>query len=228
MLKKYIVIFVIGLSTLPVKAQFKIVNDTLYCYAFAGTSPSSFIEIFGETHIIHTGSTAEVIKWVRTVNQLPDPTWTSAVCDIESCKPPEVDTGSFVFEPGDTGYMSFHFYTKNVSASGKMVVRFSRASNPLEYVDIVTFGTTWKPVSINQVTNSITSSTPNPAQNTITFNNNLIEQGKLEIYNAIGQVMAIMDYNNNMTVNIVDLPSGIYTVRISDALYTSFSRIIKE
>lgn len=228
MLKKYLVIFVIGLTALSAKAQFKIVNDSLYCYGFAGTTPSSFIEIYGETHIIHTGSTAEVIKWIRIVNQLPDTTWTSAVCDIISCKPPEVDSDSFIFEPGDTGYMSFHFYSKNVSGSGKMIVRFYRASNPLEYVDIVTFGTTWKPVSVNQVNTSITSSTPNPAQNTITFNNNLIEHGKLEIFNSMGQVMTVMGYSNDMTLNIIDFPSGVYIVRISDSNSTSFSRIVKE
>jgi hypothetical protein len=228
MFKRITFIFVFVLASLSAKAQFKIESDTLYAYGYAGTSASDFIDIEAETHIYNLSLGSEVIKWVRTVNQLPDPAWTSAVCDIVSCKGTDVDTGSFLFDPNDTGKLYFHFYTKNVNASGKMVVRFSRAANPLDYVDVVSFVTAWKPLSIDKISNSITNVVPNPAKNSVIFNNDKIEHGKIEILNTLGQVVLSTDFDNHMTVDIRDYNTGIYTVKISNASYTSVSRIVKE
>jgi hypothetical protein len=80
MLKRITFIFVVGLASLSVKAQFKMEHDTLYAYGFAGTDIQN--EVMADVHIISTSSTAELIKWKRIVNQLPDPKWSSAICDI--------------------------------------------------------------------------------------------------------------------------------------------------
>jgi len=216
------------MAAFSAKAQFKVTNDSLYAYGYAGTSSSSFVDLEAETHIYNLSFNAEVIKWVRTTNQLPSSEWTSAVCDIVACRGSDVDTGSFVFNPGDSGILFFHFYTKNVNASGKMVVRFSRAANPLDYVDVVTFATAWKPVGINPVNTAVTSIAPNPAKNTVVFTNTLIASGQIEIYNAMGQIVLSMDYTNGMQLDIQNLSSGIYTLKISDDLNTSISKIIKE
>lgn len=227
MIKKLLIV-IIFLVALQANAQFKIVNDTLYGYGFAGKNSTDFVEIIGETHIIHLGTVPEIIKWVRTVNEFPDPAWTSAVCDIVSCRPPEVDTGSFLFEAGDTGYMSFHFYVKNIKGTGKMVVRFSRANNPSEYVDLVTYGTAWGPLSVNGINTAVTFSSPNPVHDVVNFNNSHIQEGNLEIYNNMGQLIDKMDYYSNISLNLINYPSGIYVIKISNSSFTSFSRIIKE
>ncbi len=228
MLKRIILIFIMGLAIHSAQSQFRIENDTLYAYDFAGKTPSSFVDIIAHTRIYQTGIAPDLVQWVRSTNQLPDPAWESAVCDIVACRGTDVDTGSFLFDTGDSGQLSFHFYAKNVNASSKMIVRFSRVSNPLEYTDIVIFATAWKPVGINPIHNSVTSSIPNPAQNAITFNNNMIENGTLEVYNAVGQALLSMSFTNNMTVDIKDFAVGIYTVKIFDGSNSSFSRIIKE
>lgn len=223
-----LIIGIWSLLTPKAQSQFRIENDTLYAYDFAGKTPTSFVDIIAQTHIYQTGTSSDLIQWVRSTNQLPNPAWESAVCDIVACRGTDVDTGSFLFEAGDSGKLSFHFYTKNSNASGKMVVRFSRVSNPLEYTDVVIFATAWKPVGINAINNSVTSSTPNPAQNIITISNDLIENGQLELYNAMGQLILSMDYVNNMSVNLEGLMSGIYIVKVADSSQTSFSRIVKE
>ncbi len=223
MFKRITFIFVFTLAALSAKAQFKIENDTLYAEGFANN-----FDLYAETHIYSLAIGPQLINWQRTLNQLPDPKWTSAVCDIVSCKSVTTDTGSFIFDPGDTGFLSFHFYPTNFNASGKMIVRFSLASDPLQAVDVVINARGWKPVGIDQIQHSVTKATPNPAQNTVTFNNDRIKQGKLEVYNAIGQMVLSLDYNNNMTVDIMDFAPGIYTVKIFDESHTSFSKIIKE
>jgi hypothetical protein len=228
MFKRITFLFVVALASLSANAQFKVEEDTLYAYGFAGTNSLDLTDIPAETHIMHMGLSNEMINWRRTVNDLPDPEWTSAVCDIVFCRGPEVDTGSFMFEAGDTGFLSFHFYPKNIKGDAKMVVRFSRASNPLEYVDVVIMGRAWKPVGISAVNTSVTSVMPNPAKTAVTFSNDKIENGNLEVYNAMGQLVLSTTYANLMTLDIKDFASGIYTVKISDATHTSVSRIVKE
>jgi hypothetical protein len=228
MFKRITFVFIAVLVSLSAKAQFHIEDDTLYTYGFAGMTSSDFVDIEAETKIHHLSSTPEIIKWVRTENQLPSTDWTSAVCDIISCRSADTDTGSFLFNGNDSGNLYFHFYTKNVNASGKMVVRFSRASDPLQYRDVVTFITAWKPVGINSLTASTTRSFPNPAKNEVTFSNDRIDAGRIEIYNAIGQVVSQKDFTNNMTVDIRDFAPGVYTVKISNTEYSSVSRIVKQ
>ena len=228
MFKRITFVFIAVLTSVSVRAQFHIEDDTLYTYGFAGKTASDFIDIEAETKIKHLGSSPEVIKWVRTENQLPSTEWTSAVCDIIACRSADTDTGSFLFNPGDSGKLYFHFYTKNVNASGKMVVRFSRASDPLQYQDIVTFITAWKPVGINTLASSVTRAFPNPAKDEVTFSNNMIDEGRIEIYNAMGQMVSQGDFINNMSVDIRDFSHGLYTVKISNSLYTSVSIIVKQ
>jgi hypothetical protein len=228
MFKRITFLFVLGLAGLSANAQFKIEEDTLHAYGYAGKTSAEFVDISTETHIYFLGSTPERIKWVRSTNDLPDPEWTSAVCDIESCKSAETDTGSFMFFPEDSGKLSFHFYTKNVNNSGKMVVRFFRASNPLDFEEVVIFATAWKPVGIDMISTSVTSAVPNPSQGLVRLNNSMIENGKLEMFNLNGQLVFSMDYSNNMEIQMNDFAPGIYTIRISDASNISCSRIIKE
>src|SRR5574343_573434 len=77
------------------QAQFEIEHDTLYALGYAGNSASSFIDLVAHSKIRHTAMSMETIKWVRTTNTLQSSEWTSAVCDIVSCRGTEVDTVSF-------------------------------------------------------------------------------------------------------------------------------------
>jgi hypothetical protein len=228
MFKRITLLFVLGLAAISANAQFKIEKDTLYAYGFAGTTASEFIDISAETHIYSLGLSTERIKWIRSTSDMPDAAWTCAICDVESCKSAETDTGSFTFNPEDTGKLSFHFYAKNVNKSGKMVVRFFRASNPLDFEEVVIFATAWKPVGINVMNVAVTSAVPNPAHGSVRLNNNLIENGKLEIFNLNGQLVFSADYAGNMELQLEEFAPGIYTVRISDASNISYSRIVKE
>ncbi len=227
MLKRLLLICTLAFA-LNSQAQFEIEHDTLYAMGFAGTSFTSFVDLEAHSKIKHTSMSQETIKWVRTTNTLQSSDWTSAVCDIISCRGVEVDTGSFQISGMDSGSLSFHFYPKNVRGTGTMVVRFFRESNPMDYHDVVIFCQAWKPTSINAVDNELTSVYPNPCANMISVNNSVIANGYYSILNSFGQTISASEYVNGMTISTADLSSGVYTIVIKDGVNTSAKQFVKE
>lgn len=227
MLKRLLLICTLAFA-LNSQAQFEIEHDTLYALGYAGTSFTSFIDLEAHSKIKHTAMSMETIKWVRTTNSLQSSEWTSAVCDIISCRGPEVDTGSFQISGMDSGSLSFHFYPKNVNGTGTMVVRFFRESNPMDYHDVVIFCQAWKPTSINTVANELTSVYPNPCANMISVNNSIIANGTYTILNSFGQVISNNEFVNGMTISTADLSAGVYTIVIKDENNTSTKQFVKQ
>lgn len=227
MLKRIILFCAIAFA-FNAKAQFTIDDDTLYAYGFAGTSSSSFVDLYAHSVIRHTSMSNETIKWVRTTNSLQDTNWTSAVCDIVSCRGPEVDTGSFQISNMDTGELSFHFYPEDVNGTGTMVVRFYRESNPTEYHDVVILCTAWKPVSIRMIEGLSTAIYPIPASKNIIVTNSLIKEGRYEVLNSLGQVISKGTYADGMNIDIDALESGVYSLMVTDGINGAVKQFIKE
>lgn len=228
MFKKITFLFVL-LSSLSAHAQFTIDEDTLYISGPAGIDSNEFIDIYAHTVIRNTGGNLQSIIWTRLVNDLPSPKWTSAICDIISCRAPEVGNDSFTFiSSGDTGILSFHFYSKNIPGTGYMTVRFARANNPLEFEDVVINATAWHPVGIKNYNILQISVYPNPAKNSIEFVNAAIGSGNIQIYNTLGQLVKTSDFNERIVLDIQDLDAGIYTVRIVGENGVSSTTFIKE
>ena len=227
MLKRILTICTVAFA-FSASAQFKVTKDTLYAEGFTGTQATDFVEIYGENHIISLSANDQIIRWERTVNEFSAIEWTSAVCDIVSCKAPETDTGSFLLPAGDTGYMSFHFYIKNVRGTGKMVVKFFREAVPTDSVNIVTFGTGWNPASIINLSASATSISPNPAKDYIIPNNSLIKEGRFELLNPLGQVVLSGEYINGRQIDLSGITSGVYSLKVANGVYSSSTKIVKD
>lgn len=216
MFKKLTLFVFIMASAFGAKAQFTIDEDTLYTYGAAGVVSGDFIDIYAHTVIRSKGSMPETIIWQRIANNLPDPAWSSAICDIISCRPPEISFDSFAFaNGGDTGVLSFHFYVANKSGNGTMVVRFKRASNPLEYVDVVIMARAWDPTSVNSLNIPATKLYPNPSQNLLTVNNAAISEGTVSVLDANGRKVLEMPFSSVCELNVSGLESGVYSVVIS-------------
>lgn len=227
MLKRIALALFIGLVCITAKAQFTIPKDTLYVEAYAGAD-SSILAADLDAHgkIYHTGSPAEWIKWTRMNVNVPSK-WETAVCDIISCRSPNVDTGSFLFGAGDSGDLFFHFYPKNIKGQGNMTVRFSRASNPLEFVDVVIMGTAWG-LGVQSVNTSVTKVYPNPVSNIATLDNDKIDNGTCQVYDAMGQLVLFSIFTNHMQLDMRALPQGVYTVKILGDDAVSFTKITKQ
>jgi hypothetical protein len=228
MFKKITLLFFVAVASFNVQAQFTIDEDTLYAEHFAGEDASDFIDISAHTVIRSTNSMAETITWNRYTNNLPDTNWQSAVCDIVSCRAPIVSIDSFTFaNGGDTGILSFHFYVKNISGSGTMIVRFARANNPLEYTDIVIKARAWKPTNINQVIKSQTLVYPIPANDVLSIQNNTISSGKIKVLDALGQLILEQDFSSTLKLNIQGLNAGVYSIIVTGNNSTSSVKFVK-
>lgn len=226
MFKKITLVLVMALA-LNARAQFTIDEDTLYCYGFAGSTSSDFVDIYAHTVIRSTASSTETINWSRINNALPGASWSTAICDIISCRAPEVSTDSFSFPAGDTGILSFHFYTKDLAGNGWMTVRFSRVSNPLDYIDVVINARAWNPLGIKRPVLAATNVYPNPAANKVKFENTDLTNGTLSVYNALGQLMVEMPFISGMELDIQSLASGIYSCTIESQSGISNAGFVK-
>ncbi|MEX0598065.1 MAG: hypothetical protein WD512_16375 [Candidatus Paceibacterota bacterium] len=56
---------------------------------------STTVDVFAGTWIYNLSNLLDTIVWTRSTNTLSDPAWTSAVCDIILCHPPDVSTNEF-------------------------------------------------------------------------------------------------------------------------------------
>jgi hypothetical protein len=216
------------LVALGAQAQFEVENDTLYATGAAALTTSDFVDVYADVDITSTNFNGEMIKWTRTTEQLPGSGWSSAVCDIISCRGPEVDTGSFYFDGNATGKLSFHFYPDTMAGDGKMIVKFYRASDPLEFVEVVIFADIWHPVSISSKSVEVNSLYPNPSADFVNVSVNQIENGTLNVYNSMGQLVLTQAFSLYAKIDIADLNSGVYSIVVSDAENKAVTKFIKK
>ncbi len=226
MLKRILLLCTI-LSSVAASAQFTIDDDTLYAYGYVAASSSGFADVYGHTKVRHTGIGSETIKWVRTDNTLPDAEWTSAVCDIISCRGPQEDTGSFQISGDDSGVLSFHFYPKNIRGNGSMTVKFYRADNPLEFSEVVIICQAWKELSLNNESAGSFLVYPNPGKDQLLIQSTFAT-AKIEILDLNGRVVLTTQYEAGKTIDISALSSGLFTIRLVADKQVLVQTFIKE
>lgn len=228
MLKKISIILCLVLSVNQASAQFTIDEDTLYAFGFAGKTSSDFIDLYGHTVIRSTGP-AETITWNRISTNYPNVNWSSAICDIISCRPPETSYDSFAFaNGGDTGVLSFHFYVKNYPGQGEITVRFSRATMPTEYKDVVIKTVAWDPVSINALKTTISKIMPNPSSSSVRITNSEVGRSDMRIYSSEGKLVYEGAFSETADVDIRAFASGVYTIMLRGEAAVSVGSFIKE
>ena len=71
---------------------------------------------------------------------------------------------------------------------------------------------------------------PNPATTEIKISNLSLEENQIKIFNLLGQQVKILSMSNqqNHTINISDLPSGIYMLTVSNNKKISCKKFVKE
>lgn len=228
MLKKLSIILCLVLSVNQASAQFTIDEDTLYVFGFAGKTSSDFIDLYGHT-VIRSNGPAETITWNRIYTSYPSSNWSSAICDIISCRPPETSYDSFSFaNGGDTGVLSFHFYVKNYPGQGEITVRFSRASMPTEFSDVVIKTVAWDPVSVNALKTTISKVMPNPASNVVRISNSEVGNANMRIYSSDGRLVYEGKFTETADLDIRAYASGIYTIMLRGEEGVSVGSFVKE
>ncbi len=225
---KKITLIIIALVGLNANAQFTIDEDTLYAYGFVGASSSDFSDIYAHTVIRSKAPAPETVKWNRFNVSLPSTEWSTAICDILSCRGPEISSDSFAFSgAGDTGILSFHFYTKNIRGNGSFVVRFSRANNPLDFKDVYINAQGWAPTGVSSSMRTLLNVYPNPVNDFVNINNPLIGKADLKVYNAQGQLVFESAFENSAKVDVSNFTSGLYTIVVQGEKGSTSSTFVK-
>jgi len=90
--------------------------------------------------------------------------------------------------------------------------------NTCTNIAVITQSTMICPVGIMQLTNNVGLSIyPNPANGIFTIAiTNSSQNTKLEIYNAIGQLVLSEDVKDHLKINIEQIPNGVYIVRLKE------------
>ncbi len=229
MFKQFILfICVLVLAQFNAKAQFSITVDTLHKEGFPATDPIDYLALISYTKIINNRNLDDTIVWVRSENTFSSTEWTSAVCDINLCWGTNVNTEKFILGANDTGSLSFYFYPKNICGTGKMVVRFSRFSNPSQYVDIVATAKAWCTVGVQNVVKSKPLVFPNPSNGTFTLTSDIVQKGNLNILNTEGKIVSSINYTSGEIVNTNALAKGLYMLNFSDGKNAVNSTLVVE
>jgi hypothetical protein len=225
---KKITLIIIALVGLNANAQFTIDEDTLYAYGFVGANASDFSDIYAHTVIRSKALSPETIKWNRFNVNLPSSEWSTAICDILSCRGPEISNDSFAFnKAGDTGILSFHFYAKNLRGKGSFVVRFSRVNNPLDFKDVYINAQGWAPTGVSSSMRTLMNVYPNPVNDYVNIKNPLIGKADLKVYNAQGQIVFESPFENNARVDVSSFASGLYTIVVQGEKGSTSATFVK-
>lgn len=203
-------------------------------------SPSA-AELEGDPADIHeviisfsnTGET-QTMTWMRTINDIPDE-WTSSVCDFNLCWAPNADEPGYFFDaPADTnGNVYVKFDARNfhdgafdpIPGCGTVEVAFYSVLDSANYNAVGLFqaylGVSSEDCKVSVVSPELDNSYavyPNPAVNSLNvYASKSAQIAKVEIVNIVGRSMAVHNWstaNGKMTLDITDLPQGVYFVRL--------------
>ena len=158
--------------------------------------------------------TDSIYTWIRFQN-LPSG-WTSQICDPITCWSDAVDSSTFELKTGDSNilYMQLNPNGTYGSTTAKIYI-YAQGKRGLG--DTIYYNAETWAVSSRAVSSKELSFYPNPAQTEINFRYDAKTPVRGEIYNIIGNKVKSFSHNTFITsVNIEDLPKGMYIVRMYD------------
>ena len=200
----------------------------MYAFGFVGATSADFSDIYAHTVIRSKAPSPETIKWNRFNVVLPSAEWSTGICDILSCRGPEIGSDSFTFnKAGDTGILSFHCYAKNIRGNGSFTVRFARANNPLDFKDVYINVQGWAPTGVSSSMRTLINVYPNPVNDYVNINNPLIGKADLKVYNAQGQIVYESAFENNARVDVSSFSSGLYTIVVQGEKGSTSTTFVK-
>lgn len=183
-----------------------------------------FADVVDTGFVTNMTSSAIRIKLQRIAVNLPSG-WQTAICDINACYPPEIDTAVANYPPG-TSEVTFHFYTHSVFGQGTMTIKALKVSNPTENYTL-TFGARLNPLGIKQISSivkdfKLNQNYPNPfnPETKIGFSIPKSNYVDLRVYDILGrEVKTLLSRQLNageyeIEFDAHNLASGMYYYRL--------------
>ena len=182
------------------------------------TALSTEDDVTAKGTIKNIGDTTVTVKWKRNVIALTDG-WETAVCDKFLCYLPNIEETPdadfyLVLEPGGESNFDVHVYPFGMEGAAIVEVTATDVNNPENTIT--------GRYEFNQNTTSTTTVYkpeikiyPNPTVNFISLTDSDYVE-RLVIYNIVGRPVKIFNANYSNLYNVIDLPTGMYLVRLMD------------
>jgi len=211
-MKKLILTFCFGMLSFGLFAQIiSISGDTIYTNGIA-----SEFDIVAYGSIRNTGNSTGYFRWVRITNSL-SANWKNAICDVVTCYSDNTDSSDFSLNANEIGNMDAHFYPDNSAGGGTTRVRVFEIGNPSNQT-VITFIASANATSVADLKKPEFKLYPVPATDVLFLKGiKNLNQGKLEIYNAIGKKVQELTFTNAqqaIEIPIHYLPKGNYILRV--------------
>ena len=221
-MKKLFILFILFLIFVSANSYSQTFTFTKNSPPFINSNDTGYYaEIVDTGYVTNLTGSAIRIKLQRTATNLPSG-WQTAICDINACYPPEIDTAVADYPPG-TSEVTLHFYPHHVFGQGTMNIKAIKVSNPSENYTL-TFGAELNPVGIKQISSEfkLNQNYPNPFNPTtkIGFSISRSDYVDLRVYDILGrEVKTLLSGQLNageyeIEFDAKNLSSGMYYYRL--------------
>ncbi|NOS86808.1 MAG: T9SS type A sorting domain-containing protein [Ignavibacteria bacterium] len=198
--------------------------------------------------ILNPNSGSQDIRVIRIVETLT-PSWQpmgTAICNYQSCFPPETDTVTASYSSATTAddILSFHFYCRGienifVQGAGYMRIRAELVSNPSQFIELDFRANTPQTIGITNISSiakefSLSQNYPNPFNpNTkINFSIPKSDYVSLRVYDMLGREVSVL-VNGQLTAgeyqadfNAKGLSSGMYYYSLRAGEYVDVKKMV--
>ena len=198
--------------------------------------------------ILNPNSGSQDIRVIRIIENLT-PSWQplgTAICNYQSCFPPETDTVTASYSSVTTAddVLSFHFYCRTienifVQGAGYMRIRAELVSNPSQFIELDFRANTPQTIGITNISSvanefSLSQNYPNPFNpNTkINFSIPKSDHVSLRVYDMLGREVSVL-VNGQLTAgeyqadfNAKGLSSGMYYYSLRAGEYVDVKKMV--
>lgn len=179
------------------------------------TGSSGEFELVGYGFVKNTGSATKTYVWKMTTNSFPNG-WTAAICDKNLCHDVTVTRATFELNAGDSGNIDIHTYPQSTGGVASVTVEiFEEGDSANAKTQDYTFSA-WT-LSARTPAKASFEVYPNPATTKLNITLETTKPVTVEVYNVLGQLRKTHVHNGGTsTMDLADLPSGIYFLRYTD------------
>ncbi len=156
------------------------------------------------------------LTWERTIVQMTEG-WTSAVCDLVQCYLTHVGTQSFDILPGESGDMDVHVYPNDIDGNAIIQVEVFKTDDP-DNADYHASAMYYfnQSTGVGERLDEAITVFPNPTVNY--FEIGAPEKVALiDIYSVDGKLVRRVQTAGNNRVDVSDLNTGNYILRLMDS-----------
>lgn len=156
-----------------------------------------------------------IIDLERLNNNLPNPSWSSAMC-LDVCLGASVSNYTFQMPPGGTQHFTFYFFTGSVD-QGDALLEFT---NQMDTTNTVRqrFYCFTNTNAIEEISSGDFMLYPNPADNLLIVEPYSMDKQFFTIYDALGQRIKTVIVTGRTELDISQLRSGLYIVQMGDSI----------